>query len=106
MWFELQLTNEVDAGFQRLGALLPLGGTNLTGVRSYELSGCNLANQLFGVTAYAVVLYLSDLDFAFGVNHKGTTIRHAFFFDEHAEAFSQHAEWVGQHGIVDLLDAV
>ena len=44
MWFELQLTNEVDAGFKRLSALLPLGGTNLTGVRSYELSGSNLAN--------------------------------------------------------------
>ena len=103
---ELDFSNEVDAGFECLSALFPLSGAHFTGVRSYELSSCNLANEFLSVTADAVILNFSNLDFAFWVYYEGATVSHSSFFDEYAEAFSEHSEWVGQHGVVNLLDAV
>ena len=79
---ELDFSNEVDAGFKCFSALFPFSGAHFTGVRSYELSSCNFANEFLSVTADAVILNFSNLDFAFWVYHEGATVSHSSLFDE------------------------
>ena len=102
----LELTYEVDAGFERRLAFFPLGGTYFTVVSGYEERSFNLAQEFFGVAADAVVLDLGYLDLTLGVNEERATIGHAFFFDVDTETAAQYARGVGQHRVVDLLDAV
>lgn len=63
-----QLAHEVDARLERLAAGLPLGWANLAAVGGHKLGGLNLAQQLVGVAADAVVLHLGHLYQAIGVN--------------------------------------
>lgn len=94
-----RFSNQIDAGFQGFGTLFPFGGTYLVGMTGNEEGGFDLAEQLVGIAADAVVLYLGNLDTSFGIYKERTTVGHTVFFNHYAKGTAQHAGRVGQHGI-------
>ena len=72
----------------------------------HKLGGLNLAQQLVGVAADAVVLHLGHLYQAIGVNQERSAVGHSLVFLHHAEAAAEHAGGVGKHRILYFLYAV
>src|SRR5690625_7719603 len=94
----LDLANKVQGRLERVSALFPLGGANLTRVLGDVLSSAYFAEQLACITANTVVVYFVGLDVAFGANNKGTAQSNALFFDQHLEVSGELMGGVSEHG--------
>ncbi len=68
------------------------------------LGSLDLAQQLAGVTAYTTVVDFDDLDLAFRVDHEGSAIGQAGFFDQHVEVARDDVGWVTDQRVLDLAD--
>ena len=100
----LNLSDEVDAGFQCGRALFPFRRADLAVVRGDELGRLDLAQQFVGVAADGVVLNFGQLYLALGIDDEGAAIGLPFLFVEHTECAGKGAGVVSQHGILDFLD--
>ena len=71
-----------------------------------ELGSLDLAEELVGITANAVVLDFDKFDETFGVAYESAAVGHAVFLNHHAESAAEQAGGISEHGILDFLDAV
>ena len=77
----LQLSHQVQAGLQSLGARLPLCRAHLIPVLRHELAGLDLPQQLVGVAAHVAGVDLVGHDFSFGIHDETAPLRHAVGLD-------------------------
>src|SRR5690606_25542028 len=71
---------------------------------SYVLGSFNLAQQLLCITADTASVDFNDLDLAFRVDYKSTTVSQTCFFNHYAEVAGDSAGWVANHRVVDFAD--
>src|SRR5689334_10169267 len=100
------LADEIQTRLQCLVARAPFSGADFVGMRSHELRGLYLAQELVRVTADSVVVDLGDLDAALGVDDEGAAVSEAFLFDVDAKGLGQMARRISQHRIIDLADGI
>ena len=71
-----------------------------------ELTGLNLSQQFFGVSAHVTGRYLVAHDFALGVDDKGAPLGQTIGLNQHLEVSGDTVGGVSQHGVIDLLDPI
>ena len=104
MGMTLDLAYEVQRRRQSGFAFFPLGRAHFAWVSGNVLSSLDLTQQLSSITAYTTVVQLDNLDLAFRVDHEGTAVGQAGFFDQHVEVARNDVSRVTDQRVFDLAD--
>src|SRR5690606_22403929 len=95
-----------QGGRQSGFAFFPLGWANFARVSGNVLGSLHFTQQLGSIAAYTTVVQFDDLDLAFRVDHEGTAIGQAGFFDQYVEVARDDVGRVTDQRVFDLADGV